>query len=113
MKLLKHGRYYLRFFVYLSCLARAGTPPDVRQCLVDAVDGSHDRIAFPDQAFNQLRDVQRWNLDLHVTPAAVTYPESAEQISAVIRCASRSQLKLQAKGGGHSFGFYFTGCWDV
>lgn len=74
--------------------------------LMAATIASH----FPtDQAFYQLRDVQRSNLDLHVTPAAVTYPESAEQISAIIRCASRSQLKLQAKETGTALDFILPG----
>lgn len=107
VKTMKHGRNcLLPLFAYLACQTTAKTSRDVRECLIDAVDGSHHLVVFPENALYQLKDVQRWNLDLHVTSSAVTNPENAEQISAIIRCASRSKLKVQAKSGEHSFGNY-------
>lgn len=54
--------------------------------------------------------VQRWNLDVEVRPAAVTYPETPEQIALVLQCARDFDVKVQPKGGGHSFGNYGEIC---
>lgn len=78
------------------------TPDVLAQCLRSAVKD----VAFPGRPFYQWRHVQRWNLDVEVNPAAVTYPESPEQIAAVVRCAKDAGRKVQPKSGGHSFGNY-------
>ena len=78
------------------------------RCLTLAVSGNHDLVAFPRDPFYQLADVQRWNLAIDVVPAAVTFPETASQVAAIIECASTYHHKVQAKSGGHSYGNYGT-----
>jgi hypothetical protein len=79
---------------------------DLRECLLRAAHDNKLRVAFPDEPFYQLRDVKRWNLDIKVTPAAVTYPRSTKDVEDIVSCAAASRFYVQAKGGGHSFGNY-------
>ena len=68
--------------------------------------GNNALLAFPNKLLYQLTDVKPYNLDIPATPAAVTYPESADQVAAIIKCATKSNLKVQARCGGHSYGNY-------
>lgn len=77
-----------------------------RDCLVNAVGGNQRLVAFQDQLLYQLTAVKAYNLNIPVTPAAVTFPESSEQIAAVVKCASDHDYKVQARSGGYSFGNY-------
>lgn len=77
-----------------------------RDCLVNAVGGNQALVAFQDQLLYQTTAVEAYNLNIPVTPAAVTFPESSEQIAAVVKCASEHDYKVQARSGGHSFGNY-------
>lgn len=79
---------------------------DARDCLVSAVDGNSGHVAFSDQLLYQSTAVHVYNLNVPVTPAAVTFPQSAEQIAAIVKCASDYDYKVQARSGGHSFGNY-------
>lgn len=81
----------------------------VGTCLLNAVGGNNALLAFPNKLLYQLTDVKPYNLDIPVTPAAVTYPESADQVAAIIKCAAKSNLKVQARCGGHSYGNYGIG----
>ena len=78
------------------------TESALRPCLTGAVP----HVAFPDELFYQLRDAQPWNLNIPVLPAAVTYPETSDQVAAVIRCAAENDFKVQANSGGHRYGNY-------
>ena len=77
-----------------------------RDCLVSAVGPAH--VTFQDALLYQTTAVDPYNLNIPVTPAAVTYPQSAEEIAAVVKCASDYDYKVQARSGGHSFGNYGT-----
>ena len=81
----------------------------LQQC-IEAV--GHNRMGFagfPSSPVTfQLTWVQPYNLDIKVTPAAVVRPRTAEEISGVIQCAAANNFKVQAKSGGHSFGFVAT-----
>jgi FAD/FMN-containing dehydrogenase len=52
---------------------------------------------------NQATAVQPFNQNLPVTPAAVTFPKSREEVAAVVQCAAEHGYRVQAKGGGHSY----------
>ncbi|KAF2135574.1 Glucooligosaccharide oxidase [Aplosporella prunicola CBS 121167] len=79
-----------------------------RSCLTTAV-GSDAKVAFAGDFLYQFTDVKPYNLDIPVTPAAVAYPDSAEQVAAIIACAVDHGHKVQARSGGHSFGNYCLG----
>jgi FAD/FMN-containing dehydrogenase len=78
----------------------------VRDCLTSAVGGNVAYVAFQDQLLFQAIAVEPYNLNIPVTPAAVTYPQSADEIASVLKCASEFGYKVQARSGGHSFGNY-------
>ncbi|KAJ4367624.1 hypothetical protein N0V83_007209 [Neocucurbitaria cava] len=80
----------------------------VQKCLESAL-GSKDLVAFKDKPFFQLTDVKPYNLDIPITPAAVTYPKTTEHISAIIKCAVDNSLKVQPRCGGHSYANYGIG----
>jgi FAD/FMN-containing dehydrogenase len=77
------------------------------QCLTDAIGSA--KVALPDKPLYQLIDVRPYNLDIAVSPLAVTYPGSNEDVAAVIKCATTNSAKVQARSGGHSYGNYGLG----
>ncbi|TVY62267.1 Berberine bridge enzyme-like [Lachnellula suecica] len=80
------------------------------QCLVSAVGSAN--VALPSNPFYKLSDVHQYNLDIAVSPVAVTYPNTAQQVAAIVKCAG-SSYKVQAKGGGHSYANYAYGGGDT
>ncbi|KAK8169989.1 hypothetical protein IWX90DRAFT_477389 [Phyllosticta citrichinensis] len=110
---------FLPILLYLVVGAAAGAvdvelvsraeDEDLERCLNDAVGGDKDRAQFPDEALYQLRDVKPLNLDISVTPAAVTYPKTTEEVAEVVRCAVKYRRKVQARSGGHSYANYCLG----
>lgn len=63
-------------------------------------------MAFPDTLLYQQLVVNRYNLNIPVTPAAVTFPISSDQVSAIVKCAANNEYPVQARSGGHSYGNY-------
>ena len=54
----------------------------------------------------KIRDVNQYNLDISVNPVAVTFPQTINPVSAIVKCAASNKVNVQAKGGGHSYGNY-------
>jgi FAD/FMN-containing dehydrogenase len=79
----------------------------IGKCLLDNVP--NNLVALPGKIDYMLADVKPYNLAVEVNPAAVTYPNSSEYISAIVRCANTWNMKVQARSGGHSYGNY--GVW--
>ncbi|KAJ5225248.1 hypothetical protein N7468_006473 [Penicillium chermesinum] len=80
-------------------------------CLLAAVGNSSSSVAFNgDLLFSS--HVSRYNLNIPVAPIAVTYPESAQQVAKIVKCAADYNLKVQAYSGGHSYGNYGLGGTD-
>ncbi|TVY89190.1 Berberine bridge enzyme-like [Lachnellula willkommii] len=50
-----------------------------------------------------------FNLRLQYDPAVITIPETQDQVSISITCAAAAGLKVQPKGGGHSYASHSTG----
>ena len=78
----------------------------LRDCLTEAVGGDGGRVAWHTKFAFDLLDVHRYNLAYNIKPAAVTYPESAEEVGAIVKCAAAAKVPVQARSGGHSFGNY-------
>jgi FAD/FMN-containing dehydrogenase len=78
----------------------------LRVCLLAAVAGDRSRVAFPSDPLYQITAVHPYNLDIPVQPAAVTFPKSSVEIEEIVRCATQGSHKVQARGGGHSYGNY-------
>lgn len=73
-----------------------------------ALDNDDALFAFPGTTLYQFKDVKPYNLDRVVKPAAVTYPKTTAQVAAIVKVAADAGLKIQARGGGHSYGNYCT-----
>lgn len=80
----------------------------LQKCLSNALDGNSSLVAYPSNLLFVF-DVHQYNLNIPVDPVAITYPTSAEQVSSIIVCATASNLKVQARSGGHSYGNYGLG----
>lgn len=78
----------------------------VQKCLESAVGGNKDLLALKNTPLFQLSHVKPYNLGISVTPAAVTYPETTEHVSAIVKCAVDNKLKVQPRSGGHSYANY-------
>jgi FAD/FMN-containing dehydrogenase len=80
----------------------------LQQC-IEAVGNSRVGFAgFPSDAAYLTSWVKPYNLDIQNTPAAVVRPRTAEDVSAIVKCAAANNVKVQAKSGGHSYGFVDT-----
>ncbi|KAF4626196.1 hypothetical protein G7Y89_g11962 [Cudoniella acicularis] len=53
--------------------------------------------------------IKPFNLRLAYIPAVVTIPTTPDQVSSSVTCATAASLRVQAKGGGHSYASYSTG----
>lgn len=78
----------------------------VQKCLEGALGGQKNLVAFKSNPLYQIAHVKPYNLGISVTPAAVTYPKTAEHISAIVKCAVDNSLKVQPRCGGHSYANY-------
>jgi FAD/FMN-containing dehydrogenase len=74
-----------------------------QNCLNAVCAGRTSCVAYPTTPFYQLSWVNPYNLDLPVTPIAVTRPTTAEDVSGFVKCATSNNVKVQAKSGGHSY----------
>lgn len=83
----------------------ASSSNNLKSCLHSALTGSGS-VAFAGDLLYQIAYVQRYNLNIPITPAAVTFPTSSQQVAAVVKCAADNGYHVQAKSGGHSFGNY-------
>ncbi|TGJ83569.1 hypothetical protein E0Z10_g5197 [Xylaria hypoxylon] len=75
-------------------------------CLNTVCDGRTDCVAYPNNPLYQISWVNRYNLDLPVTPIAVTRPQTVQDVSAFVKCAATNNIKVQPKSGGHSYANY-------
>lgn len=53
-----------------------------------------------------------YNLRLVYEPAVITIPETPLQVACAVKCAAAAGIKVQAKGGGHSYASYSSGGQD-
>lgn len=82
------------------------TAAAAHNCLLSAVNGNTALISFQNDFLYGVTAVHEYSLNFPVTPAAVTFPKTSEQVAAIVRCAAEYEYKVQARGGGHSFGNY-------
>lgn len=77
-----------------------------RDCLLSATGNDASRVSYPGDISHAGRDLEALNLNIPVVPAAITYPNTADEISNIVRCAADYGFKVQPKSGGHSYGNY-------
>ena len=46
-----------------------------------------------------------FNLEFPVVPIAIIRPQTANEVAEAVKCATKNGLKVQAKSGGHSYGY--------
>lgn len=88
-----------------AAIASNDNTEKLKTCLQYALTDS-GRVAFAGDPFYQVADVNRYNLNIPVTPAAVTFPTSSQQVAAIVKCAADNGYHVQAKSGGHSYANY-------
>lgn len=77
---------------------------DLRSCLAAVLNGDAARTQFPDEpGFVDKYVVKYFNLNLQYKPFAVPYPNTVQEISDVVKCASKHEWKLQSRSGGRDF----------
>jgi FAD/FMN-containing dehydrogenase len=74
-------------------------------CLVSSIPSS--LVATPATSlFYNVEDVHQYNLNIPVQPIAVTYPQTVEHVSSIVKCAAANKVNVQARGGGHGYANY-------
>lgn len=66
-------------------------------------------VSYPQDILYQLTAVKAYNTDIPIIPAAVVKPSNAQEVADAVRCAAQSSVKVQARGGGHSYANYCLG----
>ncbi|KAF3000281.1 hypothetical protein E8E13_008380 [Curvularia kusanoi] len=84
----------------------------VQTCLESALGGNPTLLAVQGSPLFEIAHVRPYNLGYAVTPAAVTYPETSEQVAEIVKCALNNNLKVQPRSGGHSYANYGIGGQD-
>ncbi|KAF2832765.1 FAD-binding domain-containing protein [Ophiobolus disseminans] len=94
------------FYPASNCAAMGNKPSSpIQKCLGSAAKD----VVFNTDPLFQLSHVKPYNLGVPSRPTAVTYPKSTDEIGRIINCAVASSLKVQARGGGHSYANYAIG----
>jgi hypothetical protein len=75
----------------------------VQKCLGNAIGKD---VAYKSDPLFQLSHVKPYNLGIPSVPAAVTYPQTTDQIAKIVKCAVDNSLKVQPRCGGHSYANY-------
>ncbi|KAG0160954.1 hypothetical protein PDIDSM_8486 [Penicillium digitatum] len=91
-------------------LALAGPNEALKACFGNVLTDPGN-FAFAGDLFYD-RIVNRYNLNIPVTPAAVAFPTSTREVAAIVKCAADNGYPVQAKSGGHSYGNYGLGGTD-
>ena len=85
------------------------SPLKSRQNDVTACLDSHNVTYSIEGSSNWTALTTPYNRRLVYVPAVVTIPTTPEDVSWSVQCAAASSLKVQAKGGGHSYASYSSG----
>ena len=71
-------------------------------CIAQAVSGNSSQFVVPTSP-NYASELDIYNLDNVVTPSAIAFPNSAEEVAALVKCAADAKIAVQPLSGGHSF----------
>ncbi|KAJ5616594.1 hypothetical protein N7537_001708 [Penicillium hordei] len=93
-----------------TSVALAGPSEALRSCFKNALTDQGSFALAGDLFYDHI--VNRYNLNIPITPAAVAFPTSSQQVAAIVQCAAENGYPVQAKSGGHSYGNYGLGGTD-
>lgn len=104
----------LGFFIAAFSLAVVHASPPRHQSRNDVLDCliSHNVPYAVKDSANWTALSTPYNLRLVYEPAVITIPETLDHVSTSVTCAAAAGLKVQAKGGGHSYASYSSGGQD-
>jgi hypothetical protein len=100
---------YYRFVVaFLTTLTMGITQSTLPNSLLGCLESTipANLVTSPSNLDYYLTDVKPYNLNIKVTPLAVTFPQTVAHVQSAVKCAGQYGAKVQAKGGGHSYGNY-------
>lgn len=93
---------------YGTCTSTTPTNPTPSTTLADCLGSKNVPVEFASSAdFSAL--AQPYNLRLAYTPAVIVLPTTTKHVSDAVVCAAKSKVKVQAKGGGHSYASFSSG----
>lgn len=81
---------------------------DSSSSIIECLDNHHAHYAVSTSA-NWTQLITPYNLRLSYTPVVVVLPETSEEVGDAVICAAAAGLKVQPKGGGHSYASYSSG----
>ena len=82
--------------------------PTPSSTLADCLADKNVPVKFPSSSdFSAL--AQPYNLRLAYTPAVIVVPSTTKHVSDAVVCAGKHNVKVQAKGGGHSYASFSSG----
>lgn len=84
-------------------------PSALETCLSNVCGSRTGCVSFPSDPLYQINWVKPYNLAVDVTPLAVVRPNTAQEVSGIVKCASTAGVKVQAKSGGHSYANFGLG----
>ncbi|CAG8108813.1 unnamed protein product [Penicillium nalgiovense] len=96
--------------VVAPSVALAASHEALRSCFENVLT-DRGSFAFAGDLFYD-RIVNRYNLNIPVTPAALAFPTSSQQVADIVKCAADNGYPVQARSGGHSYGNYGLGGTD-
>ncbi|KAB8360784.1 hypothetical protein FH972_024518 [Carpinus fangiana] len=96
----------MRSYTVVAGLAyiAAATASGLTSCL----DAASVTYSTPDSPHFQNQS-SVYNVNAQFAPVVVALPSTPEHVSSALTCASSQNIKVQAKGGGHSFAGYGSG----
>jgi FAD/FMN-containing dehydrogenase len=93
---------------FITSIVAAPSLWKVRSDVIDCLTTKN--VTYADQnSANWTALSTPYNLRLIYEPAVIMIPETPDQVSAAVCCAAASGLKVQAKGGGHSYASFSSG----
>lgn len=92
-----------------ACQSKTPSPsPSPPSTLQDCLASKNVPVVFASSSqFAQL--AEPYNLRLPYTPAVIVVPNTTQHISDAVTCAAKNGVKVQARGGGHSYANYSSG----
>jgi hypothetical protein len=95
-------------FVFITSVFAAPSHWQARNDVMDCL--STKNVPHADQnSANWTALSTPYNLRLVYEPAVIMIPETSDQVSDAVTCAAAAGLKVQAKGGGHSYASFSSG----
>lgn len=91
-----------------TCTGTTPPPPPPTASLADCLNGKNVPIRLISSSdFSTL--AKPYNLRLAYTPAVIVLPTTTTHVSDAVMCAGKSNVKVQAKSGGHSYASFSSG----